>query len=223
MYVTLANFEADVFFQTATKATVGFIPYTRPPDGCARWSAIYDQVFMYMWKAVLDNYHQAIASEPLQIVCKDGTNLFVCPRMLSFVGDHPELQLVCGCLEAWDANQPCRVCLQFFKGYGSFGVKPKGDVKRTVADMKEARSIYKEGKGLVGEEEITLCQEDRNQVLQRFGLRPLGTAFYHVKFQARQVSFRPALGLSCFPFNLLIHQFALMFFPGFRHPCQDRF
>lgn len=54
---------------------------------------------------------EAITSaNPIRIVLADGTVLTGIPRIIQFIGDHPEVQFLCGISPSVSAAFPCRVC-----------------------------------------------------------------------------------------------------------------
>jgi hypothetical protein len=47
----------------------------------------------------------------MQFVFADGSHVQGVLRAILLVGDHPELQLLCGMMGAWNADHPCRFCM----------------------------------------------------------------------------------------------------------------
>lgn len=77
LYMTLANYEADVFAEMDTKVTVGFILTLKRPDKANTnlWSDAVNDLHMLVWGAVVDSLNRAIRDEPLVIPLKDNDPL----------------------------------------------------------------------------------------------------------------------------------------------------
>lgn len=190
MYITLANFESDVFAECSTKAIVGWIPWEEKPDKANGdlWKSLVDDVVMHMWGAALESLEEAIANEPLELPLKDGKILLLCPRMLYFIGDFPELQLVCGCKGAHSANFPCRVCVEKREGTGNLSSLEKGKL-RTVSWMQEVKKSVERGWALDKEGNRIALQSkaSKSALLSAFGLSIVKSPFYKVTFAAAKV------------------------------------
>ena len=166
VYMTLANFDADAFESDETKVTVGYIPVLQEPDGLGKggldydWSTVNTSMVMAVWDGIIDSLDRAKEKEPIEIPLVSGQTLKVCPRWLYFVGDYPELQLVCGCMGA-TANRPCRVCLVHKNG--------SGDLSKFLPVVGDGEGGQE---GDEGGEEVAQEGEDENQ--RREGFRPDG-------------------------------------------------
>lgn len=166
IYMTLANFEGDVFQSAETKVTVGFIPVVDAPDGLTStqlkedWPEAFNSIVMAVWKVVVDSLKRAVEKEPIMIPLAGGGSLKVCPRMLFFVGDYPELQLVCGCVSSPSAKRPCRVCMVKKLGCGDLSLWSIGGAGEEEGgeEMEE-----KSKKGEEGEEEEEQEEEEEEE------------------------------------------------------------
>jgi hypothetical protein len=62
------------------------------------------------WQIVMDLLHE-LEKTPFRFECSGGDTLPLFPLVLTIVGDHPELQLLCGCRDQQGSTRPCRCCL----------------------------------------------------------------------------------------------------------------
>jgi Plavaka transposase len=113
MYASILNERTDARNSQRSKLLLGYIPVLKRrsgadkqqfADGCAK-------VFSACWKRVLEQIQaMSAAGAHITVVLADGITFTAVPVVIMFIGDHPELQLVCGVSSSWQAQFLCRMC-----------------------------------------------------------------------------------------------------------------
>ena len=205
IYLTLANFTSEVFNERGTKVVVGFIPCLKKPDAAtkARWSTCVKSIIMQCWQYHVDKLNELHTQEPLQVALKGGSVLKVCPRFLYFVGDHPELQQVCGCFGSYKSMMPCRVCKVGRQDQGNLAKETRAAI-RDVGEINAIREQVQKGFFLETTADantpdehadppptrtVTINKTDQAYMLKKLSITRYSTPFYNIPFQYLPVSF----------------------------------
>lgn len=196
IYLTLANFTSAVFSQPGTKVVAGFIPVLKRPDAAAkaRWSICVKSIIMQCWKYHVDKLKELCVQGPVLLPLKGGRSLRVVPRFLYFVGDHPELQLVCGIFSGSTAAMPCRVCKVKQEDFGNISVEARADL-RDADELKEIREQARQGffterfgAGLKHTRQVPINKTEQAYMLKQLSLSKCSPVFYDIPFQYLRVS-----------------------------------
>lgn len=124
MMTTILNLPRAVRHRPECKALLGYIPVLKRPaflrklDSNAgpvkQFSLGQARIANACWGKVLTKLveMESVVPDPaITFTLKDGSTISGVPRVILFVGDHPESQMVCGMKGAWNASRPCRMCL----------------------------------------------------------------------------------------------------------------
>eukprot|EP00611_Tribonema_gayanum_P024751 TRINITY_DN551_c0_g1_i2.p1 TRINITY_DN551_c0_g1~~TRINITY_DN551_c0_g1_i2.p1 ORF type:complete len:1024 (+),score=185.89 TRINITY_DN551_c0_g1_i2:261-3074(+) len=164
MMTTILNLPRAVRHRPECKALLGYIPVLKRPaflrklDSNAgpvkQFSLGQARIANACWGKVLTKLveMESVVPDPaITFTLKDGSTISGVPRVILFVGDHPESQMVCGMKGAWNASRPCRMCLVPFahtdRYYRSTDQRGEGEVceprlvERVHAEVTAARQL----------------------------------------------------------------------------------
>jgi hypothetical protein len=100
--------------QATAKVLVGYIPVLKKPAHMPqkKFSTLVGRVAMLCWGLTLKRLHDLEEGPPaIDVILADKSRLTGVMRLIMMVGDHPELQLLCGVSPSWNASYPCRMCM----------------------------------------------------------------------------------------------------------------
>ena len=115
MYALILNEEGACSRSPRSRLLLGYIYCAKKLSGARQdlFSAGTARMWSASWKLVLDQL-QAMGDAPeaaLHVRLSDGqTVLKLVPKLVTFVGDHPEVQTACGVSASAGAAFPCRAC-----------------------------------------------------------------------------------------------------------------
>jgi len=193
VYYQVMNCTLAYYTKAISKGIVGFLPVIKAPNRSkgktkkktipAALKELIYQAYQHHWRELLKH---------VRVVCRDGFKYQargtknpvrkLYPRLLMFLGDHPELQGVCGCSNSSQAVRGCRVCMVFSNLFDLVVPEPEqktqlGDL-RTIGELQDFRYAME----ALAEEPGTVTTR-RKEFAQR-SVQTTNPAFYEVKFDA---------------------------------------
>lgn len=156
MMLSILNMPVSMRQQTDKKLLLGHAPVLVRPAAVKNGGSYANKVFSdaqatvlnCCWGQVAKHLHEAdrpaSGIPSFEVTLADGTNLKCLVRLIMFVGDHPELQTLCGVSEGWSASWPCRMCLVPHDETDKFFKKSDGRGSDSVCQLRTAAKVLKQ-------------------------------------------------------------------------------